>query len=78
MTTEFDAFRSVNFDWTRQLRSIWRDPPYHVALLHRARLDDLVDYFTRKTREPDPAGHHRNRDSDRCRRRAFYAAAQRH
>jgi hypothetical protein len=55
MTTEFDAFRSVNFDWTRQLRSIWRDPPYHVALLHRARLDDLVDYFTRKTREPDPA-----------------------
>jgi DNA replication protein DnaC len=55
MTTEFDAFRSVDFNWTRQLKSIWRDPPYHVASLHQARLDDLVDYFTRNTRELDPA-----------------------
>jgi hypothetical protein len=53
--SELDAFRSVDFDWTRQLRSIWRDPPYHVASLHHARIDNLVDYFTRKTREPDPA-----------------------
>jgi hypothetical protein len=53
--SELDALRSVNFDWTRQLRSIWRDPPYHVASLHHALLDDLVDYFGRKTGEPDPA-----------------------
>jgi hypothetical protein len=53
--SELDALRSVNFDWTRQLRSIWRDPPYHVASLHHALLDDLVDYFGRKTVEPDPA-----------------------
>jgi hypothetical protein len=53
--SELDALRSVNFDWTRQLRSIWRDPPYHVASLHHVLLDDLVDYFARKTGEPDPA-----------------------
>jgi hypothetical protein len=52
--TDLDAFGSVNFKWARQLRSIWRDPPYHVASLHQARIDDLVDYFTRETREPDP------------------------
>jgi DNA helicase HerA-like ATPase len=49
-----DAFRSVDFDWTRQLRSIWRDAPYNVPSLHKDRLDDLVDYFERKTRDPDP------------------------
>jgi hypothetical protein len=53
--SELDALRSVNFDWTRQLRSIWRDPPYHVGSLHHVLLDDLVDYFARKTGEPDPA-----------------------
>src|SRR5262249_10042026 len=46
---------SVDFNWTRQLRSIWRDPPYHLASLHQGRLDDLVDYFTCKTRAADPA-----------------------
>jgi hypothetical protein len=54
MMDELDAFRAVNFDWTRQLRSIWRNPPYHVASLHQKRVDDLVDYFAIKTREPDP------------------------
>ena len=52
---ELDAFRSVDFDWTRQLRSIWRDAPYNVPSLHKERLDDLVDYFVRKTRDLDPA-----------------------
>src|SRR5215510_3146893 len=54
IVSELDAFRSVDFNWTRQLRSIWRDPAYHVASLHQARLDDLVGYFTSKTRAPDP------------------------
>jgi hypothetical protein len=35
MTSDLDAFRLVDFDWTRQLRSIWHDPPYHVARLHQ-------------------------------------------
>jgi hypothetical protein len=54
MTSELEAFRSVNFDWTRQLRSIWRDPPYHVPSFHRQDLDGLIDYFATRTRDPDP------------------------
>ncbi len=54
MTREFDAFRAVNFDWTRQLRSVWRDPSYHVPGLHRQAVDDVVDYFFLKTVDPDP------------------------
>jgi Helicase HerA, central domain len=49
-----DAFRAVDFDWTRQLKSIWRDPPYHVPSLHQRALDDIVDYFKTKTRDPEP------------------------
>lgn len=52
---ELDVFRSVDFNWTRQLRSIWRDPPYHVPSLHQERLNEIVDYFAKKTRESDPA-----------------------
>ena len=52
---ELDVFRSVNFDWTRQLRSIWRDPSYHVPAIHQSLLDELVDYFARNTSNPDPA-----------------------
>jgi hypothetical protein len=54
LVRELRALRSANFDWTRQLRSIWRDPLYHVSSLHRELLDDLVDYFARKTRDRDP------------------------
>jgi hypothetical protein len=54
MTSELDAFRSVDFDWTRQLRSIWRDPPYNVPSLHQRSLDEIVDYFKTKARDPDP------------------------
>jgi hypothetical protein len=52
--TELDAFRSVDFNWTRQLRSIWRDQPYHVPSLHQRPLDEIVDYFRLQTRDPDP------------------------
>jgi Helicase HerA, central domain len=51
---KLDAFRSVNFDWTRQLKSIWRDPSYHVPSLHQDLLNELVDYFVIRTRDPDP------------------------
>lgn len=55
MTPELDAFRAADFDWTRQLKSIWRDPTYHVPSLHEKVVDDVVDYFRTKTRDPDPA-----------------------
>ncbi len=54
MTAELDAFRSINFVWTRQLKSIWRDQPYHVAAIHRGVLDDLLTYFVTNTRDRDP------------------------
>lgn len=54
MTSELDAFRTVNFDWTRQLKSVWRDPTYHVPGLHQQAVDDFVDYFFLKTVNPDP------------------------
>ncbi len=54
MTGELDAFRAVNFDWTRQLKGIWRDPRYHVPGLHRQAVEDVVDYFFSKTVDPDP------------------------
>jgi hypothetical protein len=54
MTTELSAFRAVDFDWTRQLKSIWRDPPYHVPSLHQRALDDMVDYFKERTHDPEP------------------------
>ena len=53
MTSELDAFRAVSFDWTRQLRGVWRDPPYHVPGLHRQAVDDIRDYFFSKTVDPD-------------------------
>src|SRR5215471_10116072 len=52
--TELEVFRSVDFNWTRQLRSIWRDPPYHVPSLHQRPVDEIVDYFRTQTHDRDP------------------------
>ena len=54
MTTEIEAFRAVDFNWVRQLRSVWRDPSYHVKSLHQVLIDDIIDYFAQETREVDP------------------------
>ena len=55
MTTELEALRAVDFNWVRQLRSIWRDPSYHVESIHQALINDIVDYFAKGTYEVDPA-----------------------
>ena len=54
MTPELAAFRLVDFGWTRQLKSIWRDQPYHVPTIHQRVVDDLFEYFETTTRAPDP------------------------
>ncbi len=54
MTDDLKAFRSVDFGWTRQLRSVWRDPPYHVPSIHKDVVDDVIDYFETKTADADP------------------------
>lgn len=54
------AFRAASFDWTRQLRSVWRDPPHQVTALHEGCIDDLLSYFEERTAEekpePEPLG----------------------
>jgi hypothetical protein len=55
MTTELEAFGAVDFNWVRQLQSIWRDPPYHVDSIHPALVNDIVNYFTKVTSDSDPA-----------------------
>lgn len=47
------AFRAVDFDWTRQLQSVWRDSTYHVEALHKSIADDLLNEFFEKTRAPE-------------------------
>ncbi|MFT4080708.1 ATP-binding protein [Rhodomicrobium sp.] len=44
-----EAFRSVNFDWTRQLKSVWTDPHYHVSNINQSATDDIMDYFLSRT-----------------------------
>jgi hypothetical protein len=53
-TEQLDALRAVDFNWTRQLKSVWRDQPYHVPEFHQDVLDDLMAYFLGNTRAPDP------------------------
>jgi hypothetical protein len=52
--TELDMLREVDFNWVRQLRGIWRDQPYNVTAIHQEILDDVMVYFLRNTREPEP------------------------
>ena len=49
-----EAFRAADFNPTRQLKSIWRDVPYEVSALHARSTGDILAYFDRATREPDP------------------------
>lgn len=67
--SQLAAFAAVNFDWTRQLKSVWRESPYEVPALHAQSTRDILAYFDRETEatEPDneprgcvvlgPAGH---------------------
>jgi hypothetical protein len=55
MTTALEALQAVDFNWVRQLQSIWRDPPHHVGSIHQALVDDIVDYFAKETSDVDPS-----------------------
>lgn len=43
-----DALRAVDFDWTRQLNSIWRDAEQRGPLLHASCVDELLADFDRR------------------------------
>ncbi|MDI4231530.1 ATP-binding protein [Bradyrhizobium sp. Arg237L] len=52
--TELDVLREVDFNWARQLRSVWRDQAYSVSAIHQDVVEDVMAYFLRNTREPEP------------------------
>ena len=53
MTPALRAFAAVDFHWTKGLRDVWSDPPYHVDALHGDLVDRLIAEFFARTRKPD-------------------------
>jgi hypothetical protein len=52
MNESLPAFRLVDFNWTRDLQSIWSDPGFQVDELHKPLADKLIDDFLVETRKP--------------------------
>ena len=53
MTDALSAFRSVDFNWTRDLQSVWFDPPFQVNDVHGAIVDEIMEDFVAKTNDPN-------------------------
>ncbi|WP_454914914.1 helicase HerA-like domain-containing protein [Xanthobacter sediminis] len=80
---ELAAFERVSFDWTRHLKSVWREAPYEIPTLHAQTAHDILSYFDRETHsiEPDneprgcvvlgPAGHGKTHLMGRLRREVW-------
>src|SRR5260370_21252899 len=58
MSKALGAFRAVDFNWTRDLQSVWIDPSYQVDDLHKDVVDDLMEDFLSRTRnaQDNPIG----------------------
>lgn len=55
-----EALRSVNFDWTMHVRSVWQDSTLDVSSLHqgaRAKINSELDRLTKTKQESSPLGH---------------------
>ena len=52
MNEALRAFRAVDFNWTRDLQSVWIDPPFQVDAIHENVIDELMDDFVSRTRNP--------------------------
>jgi Helicase HerA, central domain len=52
MNAALRAFRSVDFNWTHDLQSVWSDPVFQVDELHRMLIDQIVDDFLLGTKQP--------------------------
>jgi hypothetical protein len=59
MNEALPAFRRVDFNWTRDLQSIWSDTGFQVDELHKPLADELINDFLVRTRKPtdNPIGH---------------------
>lgn len=78
-----DALRAVDFESTRNLKSVWRDAPYEVSDLHAGCLQEVLAYFDKMTADPEPeieprgcvivgpAGHGKTHLMGRLRRRVW-------
>ena len=44
------AFRAVDFNWTHDLQSVWKDSPFQVEELHRPAIDGIIVDFLAGTR----------------------------
>ena len=53
MTSALAAFQAVDFNWTRALRDVWSDAPYHVDEINGAIVDSVIDEFKATTTRPD-------------------------
>jgi hypothetical protein len=47
------ALRDADFNWVRDLSSVWRDSPFHNEAIHPATLDDIAQHFFLRTIGPD-------------------------
>ncbi|MFH3478258.1 ATP-binding protein [Xanthobacter variabilis] len=52
--SQLAAFQSVDFNPTRQLKSVWRESPYEVAAIHAQTTREILDYFDRETEDIEP------------------------
>jgi hypothetical protein len=52
MNEALPAFRLVDFNWTRDLQSIWSDTGIQVDELHKPLADELINDFLVQTRKP--------------------------
>ena len=53
MSSALDAFRAVDFNWTRALRDVWTDPAYHVDEINKPIVDAVLDAFKTTTTRLD-------------------------
>jgi hypothetical protein len=52
MNEALPAFRLVDFNWVRDLQSIWSDTGFQVGELHKPLADELINDFLVETRKP--------------------------
>jgi len=48
---ELEAFEAVDFEWTRQLKSVWLDSPYHVDDFHEDAVAAILSAFQEGRKE---------------------------
>jgi DNA helicase HerA-like ATPase len=50
MSEPLRAFRAADFNWTRDLQSVWTDSSFQVDELHNDVVDELMEVFVSRTR----------------------------